>query len=84
MTEPLHSTLIVTKKFCFPRHAVDWIQAENKLRVLVGKCGKIMFTLNIPSNYPYSREITLDTACGLEDLTENNVQVRDTLTIPSD
>ena len=60
-------------RFLFLRHAVDWIQEENKLRVL-SKCGKIMFTLNIPKNYPNSRDITLDNACGLDNFSEAEVR----------
>lgn len=41
------------------RHAVDWIQEEGKLRVLVGKYSTTMFTLNIPQGYPDRRGITL-------------------------
>ena len=57
------------------RHAVDWIQEQSKLRVL-SKCGKIMFTLNIPKDYPQSRDITLDKVVGLDDITDLEVRAQ--------
>ena len=36
---------VYAQSLSFPRHAVDWLQEEIKLRVH-SKCGKIMFTLN--------------------------------------
>ncbi|XP_071098767.1 uncharacterized protein [Haliotis cracherodii] len=41
------------------RHAIDWIQEENILRVMVGRGGSIVCTLIIPSGYPLSGKVTL-------------------------
>ncbi|XP_046580181.1 coiled-coil domain-containing protein 18-like [Haliotis rubra] len=41
------------------RYAIDWIQEENILRVMVGRGGSIVCTLIIPSGYPLSGEVTL-------------------------
>ncbi|XP_052801442.1 uncharacterized protein LOC128232116 isoform X2 [Mya arenaria] len=60
-------------------HAIDWIQEESKLRVLVGNCGKAMITLNVPSGYPSTRGITLtDNSClELEDTPGDNATLLD-------
>ena len=47
-------------------HAIDWIQDESKLRILVGNCGKTMVTLNVPKGYPATRGITLQDIAGIE------------------
>ena len=64
---------VYSQSLSFSRHAVDWLQEESKLRVL-SKCGKIMFTLNIPKNYPQSRDITLDKVVGLDDIADLEVR----------
>lgn len=46
-------------------HAVDWIQDEGLVRVLVGKGGTIMFTLKMPPGYPFKGEITITNTSGL-------------------
>ncbi|XP_052098093.1 cingulin-like [Mytilus californianus] len=46
-------------------HAVDWIQDEGLVRVLVGKGGTIMFTLKMPPGYPFKGEITATNTSGL-------------------
>lgn len=54
-------------------HAVDWIQDEGLVRVLVGKGGTIMFTLKMPPGYPFKGEITITNTSGLP----ANVHVED-------
>ncbi|XP_063432970.1 myosin-13-like isoform X1 [Mytilus trossulus] len=54
-------------------HAVDWIQDEGLVRVLVGKGGTIMFTLKMPPGYPFKGEITITNTSGLP----ANVYVKD-------
>ncbi|XP_060557658.1 uncharacterized protein LOC132718062 isoform X2 [Ruditapes philippinarum] len=61
---PLLSEMDILNK----NHAIDWIQEQCRLRVLVGKCGKIMFTLHVPKDYPSTREITLLDYYGLDDV----------------
>lgn len=46
-------------------HAVDWIQDEGLVRVLVGKGGTVMFTLKMPPDYLISGDITVVNASGL-------------------
>ncbi|XP_052223471.1 uncharacterized protein LOC127839218 isoform X2 [Dreissena polymorpha] len=60
-------------------HAIDWIQEECKLRVLVGRCGKAMVTLSVPRDYPATRGITLqDTpALQLTDLPDSGASLTD-------
>jgi len=54
------------------RHAIDWIQDQCQLRVLVGRRGTTMFTLNVPKDYPATRGITLQNSGDL-----NNVELED-------
>lgn len=46
-------------------HAVDWIQDEGLVRILVGKGGTIMYSLKMPTAYPFSGEITVANTSGL-------------------
>lgn len=49
------------------RFAIDWIQKENILRVIVGKGGGIVCSLNIPPSYPHQGQVTLDGVIGSSD-----------------
>lgn len=41
------------------RHAVDWIQEEGVVRVLLGKRGTVICTLSVPKTYPQEGSISL-------------------------
>ncbi|XP_033742975.1 uncharacterized protein LOC117329239 isoform X1 [Pecten maximus] len=71
--------LVQEMKNVSDRHAIDWIQEQNLLRILVGKGGSIMCTLHVPESYPFSGEITLQKTSNLP----SNVREEDVLP-PSD
>ncbi|OWF54058.1 uncharacterized protein LOC110445545 [Mizuhopecten yessoensis] len=71
--------LVQEMKNVSDRHAIDWIQDKNLLRILVGKGGSIMCTLHVPESYPFSGEITLQKTSNLP----SNVKEEDILP-PSD
>lgn len=54
-------------------YAIDWIPEQGKLRVLVGKCGKTMFTLSVPGDYPLTRDITLLDSYGVDSVDTNDL-----------
>lgn len=54
-------------------HAIDWLQEQCRLRVLVGKCGKIMFTLSVPKGYPSERGINLLDSYGVDNVDTEDV-----------
>lgn len=41
------------------RHAVDWIQEEGVVRVLLGKRGTVICTLSVPKTYPQEGSVSL-------------------------
>lgn len=41
------------------RHAVDWIQEEGVVRVLLGKRGTVICTLSVPHTYPQEGSVSL-------------------------
>ncbi|XP_061174011.1 reticulocyte-binding protein homolog 2a-like isoform X2 [Saccostrea echinata] len=41
------------------RHAVDWIQEEGVVRVLMGKRGTVICTLSVPKTYPQEGNVSL-------------------------
>ncbi|XP_062574353.1 uncharacterized protein LOC134236208 isoform X2 [Saccostrea cucullata] len=41
------------------RHAVDWIQEEGVVRVLMGKRGTVICTLSVPKTYPQEGSVSL-------------------------
>ncbi|XP_069137298.1 uncharacterized protein [Argopecten irradians] len=66
--------LVQEMKNVSDRHAIDWIQDENQLRILVGRGGSIMCTLHVPKSYPFSGEITLQKSSNLpSDVKEEDV-----------
>ncbi|XP_067667162.1 uncharacterized protein PF3D7_1120000-like [Haliotis asinina] len=54
-----HQPLLTEVSQLRHRYAIDWIQEDNILRVMVGRGGSIVCTLIIPSGYPLSGEVTL-------------------------
>lgn len=62
--------------FLIYRHAIDWIQEENILRVMVGQGGSIVCTLIIPSGYPLSGEVTLADIKGHSDADITDLKVK--------
>ncbi|XP_025077808.1 uncharacterized protein LOC112554298 [Pomacea canaliculata] len=52
------------------RFAVDWIQKENILRVIMGKGGNVVCSLAIPPSYPKQGEVTLANIIGAPDFEE--------------
>ncbi|XP_005106438.1 uncharacterized protein LOC101855047 isoform X2 [Aplysia californica] len=46
------------------RHAVDWIQEESVLRLMVKKGRSVVCTLHIPDTYPYSGSVSLENVVG--------------------
>ncbi|KAL3865704.1 hypothetical protein ACJMK2_043066 [Sinanodonta woodiana] len=62
----LHYPLLSEMKTLVNSHAVDWIQEEGRLRVLVGRSGSIIITIKIPTGYPFSGNITLVSVFGLD------------------
>ncbi|XP_076444096.1 uncharacterized protein LOC143282366 [Babylonia areolata] len=49
------------------KFAIDWIQQESTLRVIVGKGGGIVCSLHIPSGYPHQGQVTLTNVMGASD-----------------
>ncbi|KAL8581108.1 hypothetical protein ACOMHN_033556 [Nucella lapillus] len=49
------------------KFAIDWIQQESVLRVIVGKGGGIVCSLLIPSGYPRQGQVTLTSIIGAPD-----------------
>ncbi|KAK7116403.1 tropomyosin Lep s 1.0101-like [Littorina saxatilis] len=49
------------------KFAIDWIQQENILRVIVGKGGGIVCSLEIPDGYPHQGQVTLTGIMGAAD-----------------
>ncbi|XP_045176266.2 uncharacterized protein LOC123536853 isoform X2 [Mercenaria mercenaria] len=70
---PLLSEMDILNK----NHAIDWIQEQCRLRVLVGKCGKIMFTLSVPKDYPSTRGISLLDSYGIDSVDTENLPDKD-------
>ncbi|XP_060072122.1 myosin-11-like [Ylistrum balloti] len=66
--------LVQEMKNVSDRHAIDWIQDQNLLRILVGRGGSIMCTLHVPESYPFSGEITLQKTSNLpSDVKEEDI-----------
>ena len=53
------STSCWCKTLSLIRHAVDWIQEEGVVRVLLGKRGTVICTLSVPKTYPQEGSISL-------------------------
>ncbi|KAL4225406.1 hypothetical protein ACF0H5_016096 [Mactra antiquata] len=68
-----HFPLLTEMDQLTKHHAVDWMPDKGQLRVLVGKCGNIMFSLGVPKDYPASRDITLLDSFGINDLVVNDL-----------
>lgn len=49
----------IIRFFFFQRHAVDWIQEEGVVRVLLGKRGTVICTLSVPHTYPQEGSVSL-------------------------
>lgn len=60
-----HFPLASEMKIVAEHHAVDWMQEEGMVRVLVGRGGSIICTLQMPKTYPSSGDVTLVNAQGL-------------------
>lgn len=70
---PLLSEMDILNK----NHAIDWIQEQCRLRVLVDRCGKIMFTLSVPKDYPSTRGITLLDSYGIDNVETEDLPNKD-------
>ncbi|XP_048736051.2 uncharacterized protein LOC125651471 [Ostrea edulis] len=46
------------------RHAVDWIQKEGVVRILLGKRGTVICTLSVPQSYPWEGSVSLISVTG--------------------
>lgn len=65
------------------RHAVDWIQEEGILHLMVKKGSSVVCTLGIPEGYPRSGPVTLDNIIGDTqgtDVTQIKVPIDSSLT----
>ncbi|KAK7480015.1 hypothetical protein BaRGS_00028748 [Batillaria attramentaria] len=62
-----HMPLLAEINYLRCRYAIDWIQKENILRVIVGKGGGIVCTLEIPPAYPHQGQVTLSSIMGVSD-----------------
>lgn len=57
------------------RFAIDWIQKDNMLRVIVGKGAEIVCSLDIPPTYPHQGQVTLSSILGVaETVRAENLQ----------
>lgn len=63
--------------FLVPRHAIDWLPEENKVRILAGKGGIIVTTLQLPNVYPFSGQITVVHVKGIpNDIQQDSLKVK--------
>ncbi|KAK3608160.1 hypothetical protein CHS0354_034119 [Potamilus streckersoni] len=77
----LHYPLLSEINKLVKSHAVDWIQEEGRLRVLVGRSGSIIFTMKVPTGYPFTGNITLISVFGLDIQNEDLRELTDIKTL---